>query len=112
MGVYIKGMEMPECCGCCPIEYENYCMENYCMVKPYIEVEHANRHPRCPLIEVPEPHGRLIDADAFKRYCQIGMEDNADLFHDEYKAFAEALTSAFLQDIDEQLTIIPASEEG
>jgi hypothetical protein len=22
-----------------------------------------NRHPNCPLIEIPTPHGRLIDSD-------------------------------------------------
>lgn len=58
MGIYIKGMEMPECCGYCPFEYKNYCM-----VKPSLRVESADRHPRCPLVPVP-PHGRLGDLDA------------------------------------------------
>lgn len=57
MGVYIKGMEIPECCGYCPFEYKNYCM-----AKPSLKVEHTNRHPHCPLVPVPS-HGRLIDAD-------------------------------------------------
>ena len=61
MGVYIKGMEMPECCGYCPFEYKNYCM-----AKPSLAVESADRHPRCPLVPVPA-HGRLIDADALVR---------------------------------------------
>ena len=29
MGVYIKGMEIPECCGYCPFEYKNYCMAKH-----------------------------------------------------------------------------------
>lgn len=49
---------MPKCCGYCPFEYKNYCM-----AKPSLAVESADRHPRCPLVPVP-PHGRLIDADA------------------------------------------------
>ena len=61
MGVYIKDMEMPECCGYCPFEYKNYCM-----AKPSLKVESAYRHTRCPLVPVP-PHGRLIDEDEVRR---------------------------------------------
>lgn len=51
---------MPKCCGYCPFEYKNYCM-----AKPSLMVESADRHPRCPLIPVPT-HGRMIDADALE----------------------------------------------
>lgn len=49
MGVYIKGMKMPESCDACflPLRYCDYAM------KP---------KGNCPLVEIP-PHGRLIDAD-------------------------------------------------
>lgn len=61
MSILIKGMEMPECCGYCPFEYKNYCM-----AKPSLRVESADRHPDCPLISVP-PHGDLIDRDALMK---------------------------------------------
>ena len=60
MSVLIRGMEMPECCGYCPFEYKNYCV-----AKPSLAVESADRHPRCPLVPVP-PHFDLIDHNALK----------------------------------------------
>ena len=52
MGVYIKGMEMPERCGQCFLRVGN------CKQRTYME-----RRPKdCPLVEIKEPHGRLIDA--------------------------------------------------
>lgn len=73
MGIYIRGMEMPECCGYCPFEHKKYCM-----AKPSLMVESADRHPRCPLVPVPQ-HRRLIDADElFKEMERKGWFDNAD----------------------------------
>ena len=57
MSVLIKGMEMPKQCGGCPLR-------GVCKQRIYIEY----RPKDCPLIEVPTPHGRLIDADAIQDY--------------------------------------------
>ena len=57
MSVLIKGMEMPKQCGGCPLR-------GVCKQRIYIE----HRPKGCPLIEVPTPHGRLIDADAIQDY--------------------------------------------
>jgi len=72
MSILIKGMEMPECCGYCPFEHKNYCM-----AKPSLMVESADRHPRCPLVHIP-PHGRLIDADAL-----IAVENRTRTYYPE-----------------------------
>ena len=53
MGLYIKGMEMPNNCGACPLRLA-WCRERIYMV---------TRPERCSLVPVP-PHGRLIDAEA------------------------------------------------
>ena len=53
MSVVIKGMEMPKNCDTCFLSKWDSCNERfYCMFD------------FCPLVEVPAPHGRLIDADA------------------------------------------------
>lgn len=57
MGVYIKDMEMPKRCAGC------FLRVGQCSKRIYME----NRPSDCPLVEVPEPHGRLIDADAFEK---------------------------------------------
>ena len=59
MSILIKGMDMPETC-------------TMCWLSPIcpVWVKEVSRHkgydyrlPDCPLVEVPTPHGRLIDAD-------------------------------------------------
>ena len=68
MGIYIKGRKyMPENCAMCPLCHRNfdgnetrlacYALKKWCD-------ENIDRLSDCPLVEVPEPHGRLIDADA------------------------------------------------
>lgn len=62
MSVLIKGAGMPEACCTCPCSYDNQCAVN--LKYPTFEEYHGSRPAWCPLIEVPVPHGRLIDADA------------------------------------------------
>ena len=58
MGVYIKGMEMPDRCGRC-----RFATAFDCGVDKQFIPTHDERRYDCPLVPVP-PHGRLIDADA------------------------------------------------
>lgn len=59
MAIYIKGVEKPINCYCCPLSYS----ENgglFC----YFTDAFVGNNPKqddCPLIYIPEPHGRLID---------------------------------------------------
>lgn len=113
-------------CGDCPLvainkmyDYRDgkmhkhiYCCLNHNIRFPNgISDELENRrHSNCPLIELPEPHGRLTDADAFKAYCKKGLE----LIHGELSGIglkiAVAVTNSFLKDIDEAPTILEASK--
>lgn len=65
MSVLIKGMEMPKSCKDCPCRkfaYNNWDRPyNYCGVTG--DVTFVN----CPLVEVPTPHGKLIDADEIEK---------------------------------------------
>ena len=75
MSVLIKGMEMPNDCNKCQL-LEGYICDGFChgankwldsedFVWEIIDEEVLSDKPvNCPLIEVPTPHGRLIDADA------------------------------------------------
>lgn len=70
MSVLIKNMEMPQKCGQCKLyhaEYPMYCMgvEGHRTVgAPY----GMQRPDWCPLVEVKEPHGRLIDVSKLNMY--------------------------------------------
>lgn len=65
MGVYIKGMKLPEMCLVCPMLRGVWCMaetRNHRMLTE-AELYSATRPKWCPLTEVKVPHGRLIDGD-------------------------------------------------
>lgn len=71
MSVLIKGMRMPECCDVCMFAcWSNLSQTASCKLKEY-EPCFANfstkykskRAGFCPLVELPEKHGRLIDYD-------------------------------------------------
>lgn len=61
MSILIKGMQMPEDCFSCPLREEGFCN----ITKEYAGKLYE-RNGDCPLVELPEHHGRLIDADEMK----------------------------------------------
>lgn len=64
--IMIKGMVLPNCCFDCPV-FDDFCQER-CGVTGtlmYGEIDFKRETlPDCPLVPLPERHGRLIDADA------------------------------------------------
>jgi hypothetical protein len=70
MGVYIKGLKMPNDCRECPFEgYHRDIGQTYCtaclkvLATAFKPVPFDGRSKWCPLVEVPEPHGWLINED-------------------------------------------------
>ena len=61
MSVLIKGMEMPKSCDKCELMTANY---GCAFVGAVGGESYRKRAWDCPLVEVPTPHGRLIDAEA------------------------------------------------
>ena len=66
MSILIKGMKMPKNCTICRFcapeadpENGEMCMATGRFVPPCS----TERRDDCPLVEVPTPHGRLIDAE-------------------------------------------------
>ena len=69
MSVLIKGIEMPETCEDCQFHCYHSHGEYVCVATPmFYPMNLANskgiRKDWCPIIGIPEKHGRLIDADA------------------------------------------------
>ena len=62
MGVYIKGMEMPDSCWNCPVD------KPLCTLWQGMTVDEMDngRHKDCPLVPI-LPHGRLVDADVMQK---------------------------------------------
>ena len=105
MSVIIKGMKMPTGCITCPcMSFGRDDCTMWCkwLDEPLGEWSNRGgkwRHPDCPMVEVPTPHGRLIDGEIAKEELRR----------------AEALTRAFgyhnvIETISEVPTIIEAEE--
>lgn len=102
MSVLIKGMEIPKNCTICRFCVPEADPENgeMCMATGrYMPPCSTDRLENCPLVEVPSPHGRLIDGEKAKEELRR----------------AEALTRAFgyhnvIETISEVPTIIEAEE--
>lgn len=59
MSVIVKGMQMPKSCMECPLFSGPGCKATMKMFNEVTNV--AVRVQGCPLVELPEKHGRLID---------------------------------------------------
>ena len=103
--ILIKGMEMPERCGKCRFATAFECE----VTKNFITTFNV-RQVDCPLFPVP-PHGRLIDADAFKKYISVAFEEVAPELSGGYDWLAKRITEDLIKDISEAPTVIPAEED-
>lgn len=65
MSILIKGMKMPKNCDKCVLS-SFMAMRCDAMKKSLVTDTYPKRPSWCPLVKVPEPHGRLIDADDFE----------------------------------------------
>ena len=66
MSVIINGMKIPKSCFDCPLydDEESFCKAQNEFLN--LIISNWDRAISCPLIELPEHHGRLIDADEMK----------------------------------------------
>ena len=74
MSILIRGEEMPKNCVVCKNYY-------YCELWSKLTVNKRckERHPDCPIVEVKEPHGDLVDRgwvrDSINHSCWIEHND-------------------------------------
>lgn len=81
MSVIVKGMKMPECCDVCMFsDWSNLHQTASCKIRGYepcfedFSREYTSkRSNNCPLTELPEKHGRLIDGDVFFRHMNTAI---------------------------------------
>ena len=74
MSVIVKNMEMPERCGrCFFVRWSNLHQTTWCTLAQEACFEDFSRDYKnrradfCPLVEIPIPHGQLIDVDELVR---------------------------------------------
>lgn len=100
MSVLIKGMKMPDHCWECPL------MRNLvCGWDGKIIPATKKKQDLCPLVEIPEKHGRLIDADALAD----DLEYDANHFEEDHEM---KLNCASWLRSSATPTVIEAEDEG
>ena len=116
MGFYVN-LEMPKDCPMCPFAhydmFNTFCGcditrgKRWAMKNDKDYAESSTRPDWCNLIEVPEPHGRLIDADRLKESL-----DSYVLNTQCHYKLTEALVLVRNELLDKASTVIPASERA
>ena len=69
--ILIRNMKIPKNCLECPcfqFEWFDDDIDGYCKALKTKIMNRSKHHPDCPLVDIPTPHGRLIDADAIQDY--------------------------------------------
>lgn len=105
MSILIRGMKKPDCYSCpfahdgWPDEWEMHCVFLNRQVGHF--GKKLKKPKDCPIVEVPTPHGRMIDADALK----VSL-----VFAEKTAKWAVPALRAVLMVIDEMPTIIEAEE--
>lgn len=77
MSILIKGIDMPISCENCFAYHSDKSGNKGCFITMHIDTrdECQSIQTLCPLIEIPAPHGRLIDWDAFNNKLDIQYAD-------------------------------------
>ena len=106
MSILINGMKMPETCSDCLLAKLSATGESLICNYMLSKVPWDEKPFDCPLIEVPTPNGRLIDADEFdERIRQAGGMCEEELTED----FKDGVQTVLAM-LKTQTIIIPASE--
>lgn len=86
MSVLIKGMKMPKCCIDCEfMSWSNIRQRDICdkTGEAIRTAEHwEKRDILCPLVEIPTPHGRLIDKD------KLEVDTEWSDYYDDYQSYS------------------------
>ena len=116
MAVIVKGMEMPKDCRECLMQVYYSSGKTWCksvdrlLSEDYKPIPFDGKPDWCPLVALPEKHGRLIDADALMdifadRLVKVSGRYGID------SAVAGAVSGA-MKLLDAQPTVIGTEGEG
>lgn len=112
MSYVVKGYEFPKSCRECWLIYPEVGDSGECIfTDKFWENEEdrpsKSRLPKCPLVEIPTPHGRLIDADNLVKVLQDTLDNYPDNYNDE-KAVEKLIVTVCKRYIESAPTVIEA----
>ena len=90
MSVMIKGMNFPKNCMECDLHFIARGLDNECIFSNGTVDDYTERRLYCcPLVEIPTPHGRLIDENELLRH-KYGFSQTARVIIKNTDAVIEA----------------------
>ena len=104
MALLIKGIEMPKTAFECSTKInpeERRCNFTGKVFEETLSLLTQRRCADCPLVEIPTPHGRLIDETPMLRALEYAVKDNPDPI---------ITIGTIIRDIKNRPTIIEAEE--
>ena len=130
MSILIKGEAMPKNCGDCPLcaftadekRYIGYCNTSdddyYCkLLDRFMEYDEdgggvaiLGMPDDCPLVEIPEPHGRLIDAATVEESICCHEQDIINSYSDYPYGYNDGISCAAAE-VEDAPTVIEAEEQ-
>lgn len=96
MSILIKGATLPDSCWDCQ---PDFAYQIGCELWQDYEEFCERRHPNCPLVEIPTPHGRLV--------CVNDLKAEMRFYESKYCGEQGYITE---DDIDETPTIIESED--
>lgn len=117
MSVLIKGMDMPsECRGCKLMDYDINTGKTWCfpadaiLAEDYKSIDFDGRPDWCPLVEVKEPHGDMIDRDELIKDLEHDVAIDQDSL--DYEELTEINRSLIQSDKDIKQNVIDLLEHA
>ena len=109
----IKGMEMPYCCVVCPFKemYHDGLVCKATTPHKYIPKFLHERYEKCPLVEIPTPHGELIDRDHLLSLIEGWNEDVENDKQNEFSFVVGKTLNGVIRIIRGAHAFIEAEEE-
>lgn len=105
MGVYVKNMTFPKSCSVCDFKS----VMGYCRRMPpefYGCTRDEGRPDWCPLVEVREPHGDLIDRDILKKSVLKWLPHDPCGVEERERPFETDICVSMMMEIEEQPVVI------
>ena len=112
MSVLVKGMKMPENCEACEYQTKGACFASG-VNKGTITIRRMDkeRPDWCPLVELPEKHGDLIDRKALNDAVLKWLPHDPCGYEYKERPFETDICVSMLMEIEEQDTVIEAEGE-
>ena len=104
MSVIVKNMKMPKTCNDCGLRDSFDCW----ITDSYIEARFSKRNDDCPLVEIPTPHGDLVDRNKLLRKAK---RESTYAWKMNLHARTETILNQFIDWLDGAKVIIEAEGE-